>query len=106
MQRGRGPFAGRSRCLGPVCFTLAQAVFQACRGGSARHVLDVAAHDGIQVLAREVAARQRRPAGQSRQRYTSTGNVECASTFCVWLPSSRAAMPLRPCEDMAIRSQP
>ena len=43
---------------------------------------------------------------QDGLRYTSTGVVECVSTFWVWLPSTTAAMPRRPCEAMAIRSQP
>ena len=39
-------------------------------------------------------------------RYTITGNVVCASTFWVSLPTSRRLMPLRPCEAMKMTSQP
>ena len=53
---------------------------------------------------RRMAAARR--AHQDGLRYTSTGVVECVSTFWVWLPSTTAAMPRRPCEAMAIRSQP
>lgn len=56
-------------------------------------------------LRKATAAAARARARQAFLRYTSTGVVECASTFCVWLPSTTAAMPRRPCEAMAIRSQ-
>lgn len=44
-----------------------------------------------------------RPA-RSTQRQTSTGILECVSTFNVWLPRTSAATPLLPCEPMTMRS--
>ena len=38
------------------------------------------------------------------QRYTTTGNFECASTCCVTLPINSLERPLRPCEAMTIAS--
>ena len=45
-----------------------------------------------------------RPPGAYRT--TSTGTGACETTSEVWLPSSSRPMPRRPCEAMAITSQP
>jgi benzil reductase ((S)-benzoin forming) len=41
-----------------------------------------------------------------RQCITSTGICVCASTRCVWLPSSRRSSPVAPCVPITIRSAP
>jgi len=40
------------------------------------------------------------------QRYTKTGVFVCVRTLFVTLPSTTAESPLRPCDDMTMRSQP
>src|SRR5262245_53640348 len=40
------------------------------------------------------------------QRYTKTGVFACVRTLFVTLPSTTAASPPRPCDAMAMRSQP
>jgi hypothetical protein len=48
----------------------------------------------------------RRPSRSQAPRYTSTGILECVSTFWVSLPSKSALTPLRPWEAIMMRSQP